>query len=101
MLSVKEVEDAVLSVSLTSQRLSWVRMYLLSLKGMVGIYWVKRKENRQREYHVQRPCGWRPVLLEQREPGIERWEVRPMCQRGTAYAEPYRQVEGFCLYPKF
>lgn len=34
MLSVKEVEDAVLSVPLTNQRLSWVRMCLLRLKGM-------------------------------------------------------------------
>lgn len=80
MLSVKEVEEAVLLVPLTNQRFSWLRMCLLKLKGMVGIYWVKRKENRQRGYHVQRPCGWRPVLLAQREPGIEWWEVRLMCQ---------------------
>lgn len=86
MLSVKEVEDAVLLVPLTNQRFSWLRMCLLRLTGMVGIYWVKRKENRQREYHVQRPCGWRPVL--QREPGIEWWEVRLMCQRGTASCRP-------------
>lgn len=34
---------------------------------MVDIYWVERKKSRRREQHVQRPRGWRPELLEQRD----------------------------------
>lgn len=34
---------------------------------MVDIYRVERKKSSRREQHVQRPSGWRPVLLEQRD----------------------------------
>lgn len=58
----------------------------VEIEGMMGIYWVKRRESRQWEHHVQRPCGWRPVMLEQRGTGLEWWEVRLIYQEGPHHA---------------
>ena len=62
-----------------NQRLPCVRMWLLRFEGMMGLVSLSEKEGKQTEHHVQRPCGWRPVLQEQRA-GLEWWEVCLICQ---------------------
>lgn len=39
----------------------------MRFERMVAIYRLKGKKSRQREQHVQRPSGWRPVLPEERD----------------------------------